>query len=138
MKSHVRAVYEAWDVPLYPDVQKEIAIKLLALRQEFKQNCTPLDASATHKNAELLSSFKVPFRLPSKKQDDLGSVILLQGKRNMNKDTNQWFGFQGYVARLLNRESASKANIFAKRKQLESRLKTYTIDVEEWKTLSEV
>jgi len=26
------AVYEAWDQPLYPEVQKEIAIKLLKLR----------------------------------------------------------------------------------------------------------
>lgn len=39
-------VYQDWDKALYPDVQKEIAIKLLKLRVEFHENTSATDSPA--------------------------------------------------------------------------------------------
>ena len=92
-------VYEAWDQPLYPDVQKEIAIKLLRLRVDFKQNARP--SIDSQQDLKSLSAFRVPFQLATSKSGENGMIILLQGALNMNKDTDQWFGLYGFVARVL-------------------------------------
>lgn len=68
-------------------MQKEIAIKLLSLRYEFKENSKPIDEESASPNKDLLNQFKVPFRFPSRDlTEDLGSVILLTGEKNMNRD----------------------------------------------------
>lgn len=139
VREQVHATYYAWDQPLYPEVQKEIAIKLLSLRYEFRENSKPIDENSTSKNKDLLNQFKVPFRFPAKDPtEDLGSVILLTGEKNMNRDTDQWFGFHGFVARMLGREGASSGNMFAKKRQVESTLQIHTIDVDHWATLNDV
>ena len=42
VKSLAASVWDLQDRPLYPDVQKEIAMKLLKLRVEFRENTVPL------------------------------------------------------------------------------------------------
>ena len=58
----------------------------------------------------------------------------------MNRDTEQWHGFHGFVARILEQQdSPAKANRFSKKKVVvEGSLKVRTIDVDQWQTLDEV
>ena len=58
----------------------------------------------------------------------------------MNRDTEQWHGFQGFVARILEQQdSPATANRFSKKKVVvEGSLNVRTIDVDQWQALDEV
>ena len=79
-----RNAYQAWNQPLYPDVQKEIAVNLLKLRVEFRENTEPIINPSDHQ-AQVLNEFTVPIRLTTKGEDSV--VILLSGDENKSKDT---------------------------------------------------
>jgi len=56
------AVYDDWERPLYPEVQKEMAMKLLQLRVRFTENTKPV-APESELDKSILNQFKVPFRI---------------------------------------------------------------------------
>ena len=62
VKSLAASVWNMQDQPLYPDVQREIAMKLLKLRVEFYENAKPL-ADDSNLDPQILNQFKVPFRI---------------------------------------------------------------------------
>ena len=134
------------DQPLYPDVQREIAMKLLKLRVEFYENAKPI-ADDSNLDSQILNQFKVPFRIRAQKSIREGEttaqnkVFLLQGSKNMNSDTEQWYAFPGFVTRLLQAGAPSieqnqrlKSSMWRKEEKLDVRI----IDVNEWKSLTEI
>jgi len=92
------AVYKQWDAPLYPEVQKEIAMKLLKLRVQFKEHTHPV---VDEDSSSVLNQFKVPFRLAPKNDQSGGTVIILKGDKNLNMDTQLWHGLHGFGAKML-------------------------------------
>ena len=52
-------------------------------------------------NSAVLNQFKVPFRLESNVEGADGLILLLQGDKNVNRDTGQWQGLHGFAARTI-------------------------------------
>ena len=73
------------DQPLYQDVQREIAMKLLKLRVEFYEDTRPI-VEGSKLDASILNQFKVPFRVIAPSSGE-NKVFLLKGNKNMNLDT---------------------------------------------------
>ena len=136
---HAKAVYDNWSKPLYPDIQKEVAIKLLKLRIDFKENASPVK-EGSKMNVDILNRFKVPFRLESNVDGVDGTVILLRGEKNMNTTTKEWFGFHGFPARVIGEAKTMRAKDSGSSFKLEKQqqLNVKIIDVDEWKRSSEI
>jgi len=67
--------YSSFDKNLYPDIQLDIAKKLLKLRTTF------------HENVKVSKSYRVDFKLA-----DIDKVIVLKGQDQMNTKSNEWLG----------------------------------------------
>jgi hypothetical protein len=79
--------YSAFDKNLYPDVQVDIAKKLLKLRTTF------------HENVKVGKSYRVDFKLV-----DLDKVIVLKGDDQMNTKSNEWLGLYSMKQSFLSRK----------------------------------
>ena len=90
--------YIEWDQPLYMDVQKDIAQKLLKLRVTFKENVP----AAYDDVDDVEVGEKVTFRLSG---ENSGRVLLLKGDRNSNADTSELTGPYGVSLRRLVEQS---------------------------------
>jgi len=97
---------------LYPNVQREIAKKLLKLRVSFQENVPAADETA----------YFVDFKLT---QNYRGTVLVLSGDRNTNTSTGELLGTVGVKTRFLaSREDARELHV-------------HLIDVAEWESWGE-
>jgi hypothetical protein len=79
--------YSSFDKNLYPDVQIDIAKKLLKLRTTF------------HENVKVSKSYRVDFKLV-----DIDKIIVLKGEEQMNTKSNEWLGLYSMKHRFLSKK----------------------------------
>jgi hypothetical protein len=78
--------YGQFDKNLYPEVQMDVARKLLKLRATFQEN------------TRVARAFRVDFKL-----EDVSKVILIKGKDQLNTKTSEWLGLHGMKHKYLSR-----------------------------------
>ena len=76
--------YHSFDKNLYPDIQLDIAKKLLKLRTTF------------HENIKVSKSYRVDFKITY-----LNKVIVLKGQDQMNIKSNEWLGLYSMKVKFL-------------------------------------
>lgn len=131
-------VYQQWDTPLYPDVQRDVAKKLLKLRTDFTENCRPVAEHDPMESKELLNKYKVPFRL-NVPRGHQRAVLMLKGGKNANQDTGEWFGVHGIITRTLENPPSSRSKGVSLQSNQQIRgIHVKVIDVNEWRALDEV